>query len=98
MGVGRGASGAGAPKKKKKTQPGDVTVLRRPGKKARQRRLGAGRGGALGRFPGDAARGWRILYQLLVLSLPDAWVLAMPSLLSTPKLVPVIARLRGLSG
>lgn len=88
-----GACGAGAPK----TQPADVTAPRRRGKKARERRLPE----EVGRLAGFLATRlcWRILYPpQFVLSLPDAWVLAMPSLLSTPKLVPVIARLRGLSG
>lgn len=80
-----------------KTQPDDVTAPRHRRKKARERRLPEG----AGRLAGFLATRlcWRILSPLqFVLSLPDACVLAMPSLLSTPKLVPVIARLRGLSG
>lgn len=74
---------------------GDVTGLRRPVKKARERRRPEG-AEQLTSFPATRLCLW--LSQQFVLSLPDPWVLAMPSLLSTPKLVPVIARLRGLSG
>lgn len=66
-----------------------------PGRKPARDASRKGRGGWLVSWRRGCAGGFfpRSLY-----SLPDAWVLAMPSLLSVPKLVPAIARLRSLSG